>query len=205
VSTFLFTTPTSELQAVNLMLEGIGEAPVSDLANSGLGDVAIAKDVLGAVNREVQTRGFSWNTDYEYQLARDGDNKIPVTDAMLEVDPDGPDASVDAVVRGGFLWDRKDKTFIFTKSLKCSIVWLFEFASLPQAPRHYIATVAARRFAKAVMGTEQASRLTLEDEQTAWSALINNECRTGDANMLNDSYSAAQVIDRDPHSFWILG
>jgi hypothetical protein len=204
MSTLLFTTPTTELQAVNLMLEGIGEAPVSDLSDAGLGDVAIAKDVLGTTSREVQTKGYHWNTDYEYQLARDADNKIPVTGAMLEVDPDGPDAFVDAVVRGGFLWDRKNKTFVFDRSLKCSITWLLEFESLPQAARHYIAVMAARRFAKALMGTEQASRLTAEDEERAEASLINHEAKTGDANMLNDNYSAAQVLDRDPHSFSIL-
>jgi hypothetical protein len=205
MSTFLFTAPTTELQAVNLMLESIGEAPVSTLSSSGLGDVTLAKDILGSANREVQSKGWSWNTDYQYQMALDGDNKIPVAPNVLEIDTDGGDSYVDVVLRGGFLWDRANKTFVFDRAVKCSITWLLEFESIPQPARHYISVVAARRFAKAALGSEEASRLTAEDEISAWSSLHNMEARTGDANMLNDNYSASQVLDRDPNSFWILG
>jgi hypothetical protein len=202
MATLLFTTPTTELQAVNLMLESIGETPVSSLTDAGLGDVAIAKNALSRVNREVQSRGWTWNSDYQYPLARDVDNKIPVPVNALEVDTDGSSATIDVVVRGGYLWDRYNKRFTFDAAVKCSIIWLFEYESLPEAARNYIAVLASRRFAKAVLGTEEASRLTLEDEMTAWAALVNNECRTGDANMLNDNYSAAQVLQREPHEWW---
>ena len=205
MTTSLFTTPTTELQAVNMMLENIGESPVSNLNDAGLGDVAVAKDMLGRVNREVQSRGWSWNTDYNYALARDTNNQVPIPANALEVDSDSNDAWMDVVVRGGFLWDRFNKRFTFDNSVRCRITWLLEFESLPEAARNFIAIKAARQFAKAMLGTEAASRLTQEDEMRSDGQLTNQEARTSSANMLNDSYSASQVLDRDPHAFFPLG
>lgn len=202
MATLLFTAPTTELQAVNLMLESIGESPVSSLADAGLGDVAIAKDILGRANREVQAKGWHWNRDYEYSMARDVDSKIPVGSSILEIDSDGSSASLDVVVRGGFLWDRGNKRYTFDAAITCSVTWLLEFESIPEAARNYIAVLASRRFAKAALGTEEASRLSVEDEISAWASLVNNEARTGDANFLNDNYSAASILARGPTETW---
>lgn len=200
MSTYLVTTPTTELQAINTMLESIGEAPVSDLSDTGLGDVAVAKNFLGRSLREVLSKGWDFNTDYQYPMALDGDSKIPVASNVLEIDPDGNYAHMDVVVRGGFLWDRYNKRYTFDSAITCHIVWLFEFASLPEAARRYITVLAARRFAKSVLGEDAATRMSVEDEETAWALLMNHECRVGAHNMLNASYSVANILERGAHS-----
>ena len=50
------TKPTAmtELEAVNVLLTTIGEAPVYSLSGKQTTDVAIAQQVLNEVNREVQ-------------------------------------------------------------------------------------------------------------------------------------------------------
>lgn len=50
-------TPTTELEAVNTMLSGIGEAPVNSLSEV-TADVSLARHILNEVSREVQLEGF---------------------------------------------------------------------------------------------------------------------------------------------------
>ena len=67
------TTPvvaSSELEAVNFMLDTIGEAPVSSIEGSGLVDVKIAVNTLAMVSRQVQVEGWAFNTDFNYLLAK---------------------------------------------------------------------------------------------------------------------------------------
>lgn len=59
------TSPTTVLEAVNTMLSSIGEAPVNSLA-SGFEDAELAESIINNVNREVQSKGFVFNTDLEY-------------------------------------------------------------------------------------------------------------------------------------------
>jgi hypothetical protein len=53
---------TTKLDAVNTILIGIGEAPVNTLG-SGLQEAEIAEVVLDNINREVQSKGWTFNTD----------------------------------------------------------------------------------------------------------------------------------------------
>ena len=61
----LTLTPQTELDAVNAMLLSIGQAPVSTLSVTGLKDVSFAQYILHSVSREVQLKGWEFNTDDE--------------------------------------------------------------------------------------------------------------------------------------------
>ena len=76
--------PISELEAVNLMLEVIGEQPVNSI-ESGVSLANQAQRLLHETSREVQTIGLNCNTESEYQLSLDGDSKVPVA-SMLAFD-----------------------------------------------------------------------------------------------------------------------
>jgi hypothetical protein len=56
--------PTTELEAVNTMLNTIGEAPVNTLVNMTSVDASSALSILNSVNREVQSQGWFFNTEY---------------------------------------------------------------------------------------------------------------------------------------------
>ena len=56
----------SELDAVNMMLMTIGEYKVNDLTNlAGRSDAAIAKDILNNTSRAVQSKGWTFNMDFD--------------------------------------------------------------------------------------------------------------------------------------------
>jgi hypothetical protein len=189
-------TPTTRLEAVNAMLANIGQSPVSTLETSGFEDVAAAKTTLERVSRSLQKKGWHFNTEDDYTLVRNTENKIPVPPNALQVDP-MPTERVDAVPRGGFLYDREEHSFFFTDSLDCRIVFYLEFEDLPEAAREFITIAAARLFQKNRLASATLDGFTSEDELRSWTDLLTYECEQGDYNIFNGSESTASILRRD--------
>lgn len=192
-------TPMTELDAVNMMLISIGQAPVNTLAVSGIRDVSIAQTILDNTNREVQGKGWHFNTDYNYELVPDGSNNVLVPAAALAVDP--VYTYQDFVVRdnGGtrMLYDREDQTFTITLNpVKVHIVWVFDFDEIPQPARNYIAVRAARRFQAYSIGSQILHEYTSEDELDALGTLKSADLKTRDVNILNDGDYTNQIFLR---------
>lgn len=188
---------TTELEAVNIMLATITEAAVTTLDDDTIEDAQMALTTLREVSKELQNQGWHFNTDYDFPLNVNGDGKIPYPVSAAHVDA-MPSENKDLVKRGGFLYDRKNRTFTFpnTTSVKCQIVWLLDFEDLPEAARSFIALRAARRFAKNVMGDEATVQFAAEDERMARMYFVADDMRRGDHSMLRDSYSTFRVINR---------
>ncbi len=103
--TFLSKLPLtllSELDAVNAMLESIGEQPVNTLETSGISEVSIARDTLHAVSRQVQAAGLHFNSEEGYTLPMDTDGQIIHPANTLKVDATDPGS--DYVQRGNRLF-----------------------------------------------------------------------------------------------------
>ena len=75
---------TTILEAVNVILESIGEEPVNSIDGGGA-DASIANRILGEVNREVQSKGWHWNTERETKLVPDNDGNIIIPQNTLKV------------------------------------------------------------------------------------------------------------------------
>lgn len=190
--------PLSKLDAVNLMLASIGQAPVNSLDVAGIRDVSIAALALDNTTREVLSRGWSFNRDYEYELTPNVSGQILVPSGALEVDPSDP--LDDYVVRSNsgtlMLWDRKLKTYVISKTVKCNIVWGYEFEELPQAARGYIATRAARIFQSQVLGSDILFRFTAQHEEESLFLLMRTEGRTKDRNWFNSGADVNRIFHR---------
>ena len=70
------TSPTSKLEAVNVMMTAIGETPVNTITSATTTDVSIAITILDNVSREVQSVGWHFNTDTDYQLAPNSSSQV---------------------------------------------------------------------------------------------------------------------------------
>ena len=77
-------TRTSFLEAVNRVLQMLGEAPVNSLQGQ-FGLAKQAEDSLNDVSRKIQAEGWSFNTDYEVTLQRNTSNEIPVGASVSRV------------------------------------------------------------------------------------------------------------------------
>lgn len=193
-------TPTSKLEAVNIMLSRIGEAPVNSLT-SGLEDAELAETILNNTSRETQSKGWVFNTDLNLELAPDPNTKeIGLPTNTLKVDTRNliRKASTDVVERGRRLYDRATHTYEFDDSVKVDIVIQLEFEDLPEPARRYITLKSARVFQDSVLGSESLHNHQIVDENQAWIELQDYQAETGDFNIF-DSYDVADTILRDYH------
>jgi hypothetical protein len=187
---------TTELEAINSMLDAAGESPVSSLESSGLADVAEAKKLLDEQSRLIQSPGWAFNTEYNYPITPDTEGLISLPTNTLKVDADNTYWNLDVVQRGLRLYDRKNHTYSFTDTFTGTFVFLLDFSELPQAARHYIMVKAARIYQARVLGSDTLHRFSEAEEMEALVAFKDAEGDSGDHNMLSGSWSVANILVR---------
>lgn len=185
----------SELEAVNLMLSTISEAPVSTLNVTGDLNVSVARQMLYDASREIQTKGWYFNTEIEYPLVRTVDGYINVPSNTLSLDLSSDYDYLDVTQRGTKLYDRTNHTNVFTLDLKADLVLFLDWDSLPQAARQYIAILSARRFQSRMLGDDSTDRVTQEEETQARAQLEDADARARDYNMA-DAPDIAMTLRR---------
>lgn len=169
-------TPTSLLGAVNELLTAIGTTPVNTLDTSGLTDAAIAKDVIEAISREVQTRSWWFNTAKGVQFAASS-GQVTLPPHILSCRPALRSTRYEGepkqfVMREGKLFDVYNGVFTgFTGQERCDVVYLQDFEQLPESARRYVTIRSARIFQTKVLGDEQLGVFTADHELEAWNIL----------------------------------
>ena len=187
------TKPSSMtvLEAVNVLLTTIGEAPVNTLTGNQVTDVTIANQVLTEVSREVQAQGWHFNTEDKVVLSRNEFNFIVIPADVARIDT--PDYNT--VIRGDKLFNLDTRSYEFTTTVEASIVYYQDFLELPDVVKKYITTRAARIFSDRMLNSETIHRMVSRDEQKALIDLKDFEGDTADFNMI-DSYSVSRVMNR---------
>lgn len=193
-------TVTTELEAVNIMLQAVGADPVSSLDVSADSDVTNARSILAEASKLVQSQGWDFNTDEKYPMARTiaGEYEVPPNVAAFNVSSDFPE--VRSTQRAGKLWDQNNFTFVWDKDMTFNVTWLFPFEELPQTARHYITMKAARKFQARMLGSDSLGRFTATDESEAFYIFVDAEAIDAQHNILTGSYSVARVLNRWPSS-----
>jgi hypothetical protein len=191
------TARTSKLEAINTMLSAIGEAPVNDLsASSATTDVIMAKNILDEVSREMQAQGWHFNREAEVLMVPNAQNQIEVSQSVASFDVEPTNAGgVEYVLRGSKVYDKTNHTYTITKSLKATVVYIFDWEELPQSARNYFMIKAARRFQDRVVGSEKHHTFQEMDEFRAMVAFKSAEADDADYSIF-DNYDVARVVDR---------
>ena len=193
---------TTELECINIMLAAIGEAPVNSLTGTVPVDVRMAQSTLTEVNKQVQSEGWSFNTELDVTLTRDANNNVVLGTDVLRVDAQTHDhPSIDPIQRGLKLYDRKNNTFVFDENVKCTVVYFRSFDELPEQARSYMTIKAARIFIDRLISDQSLRTYTQEDEIRARSILMETDLSNADHNMLigdpaiSDAISTFSPID----------
>lgn len=188
------TTRMTTLEAVNLMLSAIGEAPVNSIESPVLSDVALAKKDLDNACRQLMQRGWDFNTDVERVFPPDSlTGAIALPANTLKVD--ASDSSRWVTQRGGYLYDKESNTNVFTSPVTLDIVYLYDFDDLPAHAQQYILMKAARQFQKGALGGE-GGKYSEADEQRAWIDFSAIETDNRDHNIIRDDAAVANALDR---------
>ena len=190
------TAATTELESINIMLAAIGEAPVNSLTGTLPVDVKLAQSTLTEVNKEVQSEGWSFNTEIDVTLTRDGSNHVSLGTDVIRVDPNTHDhTDIDAIQRGLKLYDRLNNKYEFTKDLICTVVYFRTFEEIPEPARRYITIKAARIFVDRLVSDDGLRTYTQQDEVRARAILMETDLSNADHNLLRGDPSLTSVFD----------
>lgn len=187
-------TPTTELEAVNECLSNIGQTPVSTISGVIGVDASLALQLVRSIARELQARGWYWNIEIDYPITPDSNGNLFLPSNCLAVDPAGIDEDKDYVARGRRLYDRKNRTYVFTKPVTVEMIVGLPFEELPEQGRRYIALRAARMFQNRTEGSNDPE--DTEAEERAYAELVAEDMRVQDNNMLTDNYATADMLRR---------
>jgi len=197
--------PTTELEAVNMMLLSIGKAPVNTLATSGINDVSWATTTLYNVCRDVQHTGWWFNREAEFPITANGSNQILRPASVLDFAPS--DRTLPLNERQGMLYDVKNHTFDLSVGnwlqggvLKCDVKWCFSFEDTPMAARMYIAMRAARQFQTSAIGSQILYQFTKEMELEARAELERSELKNSGTNMFSAPTRNGRIFNRQPNA-----
>ena len=186
----------TELDAVNTMLDTIGEAPVNTLINLNVTDANNAIRMLHRTSRFVQEKGYEFNTEVNYKLTPTNAGKIIIPSNALRVDVEPNTDDVRVTQRGDYLYDIINQTYIFENPVHVRMVLFLAFEDLPSAARQYIMIKAARTFGDKMLGTDVVHEYSAKDEQDALYSFRDAEAESGDHNIFTDSWSVTNILNR---------
>lgn len=175
----------TKLDAVNIILSNIGQAPVVNL-ETGNPLVETAELVLDEVSRTVQAEGWVFNTEYQYPFTPNADNEVVIPDNALALDTPVLDR-YSVQIRGGKLYNRTDHTFEWNQlKVALDVVWLFDYEELPEAFKNYITIRAANVFAGRSVGSKEAVRFGQAEELQARAGALEYDTQQGDYSVFGD-------------------
>lgn len=183
---------TSKIDAVNSMLISVGVRPVSTISPPQGADVAQAVHTLDEVSREIQSRGWHFNTVTQTLTPDASTSKIALPANVVRID--SQDYNVDLVQVGDFLYDEDNDTFTFGGTQKVTMVLLREWEDLPEVARGYILKRALRVYQYRVRGGTDIQSPSY-DEVSALNDLEDFDSQNADYNIFRN-WSVAKIIDR---------
>ncbi len=188
--------PTTALEAVNTMLNTIGEAPVNTLVNMTSVDGLTALTVLESVNREVQSQGWFFNSEVKFPLTPNHSGELTLPLNTMSIDSNSTGHKHDLVQRGSRAYDRLNHTYTFNATVKCDLILLLDFEEIPEAARRYITIRSSRIFQDRVLGSDSLHSMNREDEYQALTTLRLMESENADYNILTGNYDVSRILMR---------
>ena len=192
----MVSSRTTKLQAVNTMLQTIGESSTNTITGSVPYEVSLAEDILDEIVRALCQDSYVFNTEEDVSLSPDVSNNISVHSNYVQVRA----ADEEYVIRdnGGspILYSMRDKSSTFQNDITVEVVYLLDFEDLPEAAKRYCTIRAARIYADRLVGSQDIRVFSAQDEVEARAKLNSFVHAIGKVNMLNDSSSVRNVLNR---------
>ena len=177
----------AELDAINDILASIGESPVNTLESDANADVVNARRILHKINRQEQSKGWTFNIEEGATLVPDVYSQlIPYMPNYLSVTTTGGTPYVN---RGGYVYDRINTTDRFTSPIPVHLITLRTFDEMPEQFKSYIVTKAAKEFNIRFFGAP-------EIDTVLGNELIDLERAVNEYEL---DYGAFNIFNNDPY------
>ena len=197
----------TELEAVNLMLDLIGETPVGSIESvPTLPDADRALRFLRRSSKEVQGKGWHCNR-ISTDVTPDTNGYIAVGSTWLRVDTTYTGTEINATVRTSsgtrYLFNLDENTFIWPTGTTVAVEYIeyLDFENLTPTLQDYIAAKAAVVFQQAVVTSAELDKAAKEQAQLAWIELQEAEAESEDLNVLTNNDHALMITWRRSR-FW---
>ena len=187
--TYEYTLNISQTVAERTLTQSKVETRVETQANP---DVAIALNTLREVSREVQSEGWAYNKEFDYELTPDSNNEIIIPDNMLQVDLNissnrSGNRQFDSIIRGGKLYDRIKHSYTWTdESIYVDVLWYFEWEHIPDIVQAYIVARAATIVSSRIIGDGNQYQMLQQKEAYARAMALEYECNQGDYSFFGE-------------------
>lgn len=180
------------LEAVNICLASIGEAPVNRLSDPGINEVtdsAHAQRTLNETMASVQSEGWSWNTARRYVIMPTASNTFNLPPATLVAHFSGSDYGDNRYVAQGL---QVLDTFTYSTTIADQpggltvdkLVLKVDWDLMPHAAQHYCSIRAARLLQDRYVNSNALYAYTSNDEEAARAVMLRQENESGRNNML---------------------
>lgn len=182
-------TPTTELEAVNAILASVGESPVDTLDDNFV-DAQLARNLLRAELRAVQTLGWHHNTEEDVELTPSlADSKIYLPQNTIRA----VFSDKAFVQRGRVVYDKTRRSDTFTAPVTVTLILALGFDEVPEPMRRYATLKAGRRFQDQYQSDNVLHQIHQRDELNAWASLLNYEAEVANWNYL-DNFTLMQRL-----------
>lgn len=180
---------STKLKAVNVLLAGIGEQPVTSLETVESSLAEQAEKALDEASRSLQVKEWYWNTENDYPLYPDNESEITLPVNTMRVSEVRHSGGDDLVERGRRLYNRTQHTYEFEQgtAVQVDLVLFLGWDELPEFAKQAIIYVALRRFQMRELTSTAIDRAVEEDMIQAQATLQQAEDAQGPANILTDT------------------
>jgi hypothetical protein len=176
----------TQLEAVNIVLMAQGLTPASTVEGQVSKDTQIALTQLTMQTKLVQHERWDFNSDPYYTLSIDAmTGEIATPSNLVRFVVPG---ELWIEVRDGKLYNRKDKTTVFTSAKEGSAMFMQDWDDLPPEAQSYIAHKTARVTYESFLGSDETRENLYREEQTARTLLEQQDAESAGYTMLTDPH-----------------
>jgi hypothetical protein len=181
---------TTKLEAINTMLNCIGQIPINTLEGSVTKStfVVSAENLLDNETRRIQLTEWDFNTEDNYPLTPNTDNIIKLPENVLRV-KFPQDFMNRYIIRDNKIYDKVEHTFTISTPLYVTIVFKLDFDELPEVVQTYITMSSAYKLTKRELGAQAPCLYTQEDLNEAKAQMLQYELDTGNYSMIPQFYT----------------
>jgi hypothetical protein len=178
---------TSLLEAVNVMLQTIGELPINTLDEQQIPEASMAERTLLQTHREGQIKGWSWNREIDRTFPVDSQQGVRLPENVLRFAPNLYEGGGRWEMRGRRIFDSETKSYALPAnitSITASVVVGLSWDDSPEAYNRWATMSAARIFAARTMAADSTINYAAAEERAALEALLSVEYEADQPNAL---------------------
>ena len=214
------TARLTELQAINRMLAGIGQSPITQagLTNAANPDVAIAKETLYEVSRQIQSEGWAFNKEYNVIYSPNTSGQITVGADVMQIDASNftyrgnsfsdyydtatfgsaANARMDIIIKNDRLYDKRAKTDIFSQPVQCTVIYYRTFSDCPAAIQYYICDKAAETLCQRIVGDSSMYQMLAQRTEASRTYALQYETEQGDYSFFGSPVGGQYYVPYEP-------